>query len=182
MRKQNAITLALTILVVLTPLLAQGQNEPTPADMYRWDKSLISFYDVVIIASIFASAVAGLTSSFLFGRRYWWATRPIKRIVVAGATVWLVAVFLIVMSNLFVSYDLFPGVSSSYTQNLGNVTFVSDGILNGLINAGVAAGDWTQILTVVALIFLGAALGSLVAILISRLYLNWRGIYARLSN
>jgi len=167
--------LSLAILLLATGALGQGL--PRRTECLQWDQAYAQAAALGIGGAAILSLVLGLTIGFLFGRQFWWAASPRKRIGLAGAVAFALMNFVVVIwpRALPLGRFFYASVDPRY-PDCQTMSFGAPGLLGGLIGQGVAAyGQWQAI----SLLLLGATgFGTLVAWVVSEGLVRNRGLEA----
>lgn len=163
-------------------LLAQVNDQPVPtkAEMNRWDQGVISFYEILIMATALIAFIACIIVPIL-GKRFWWATRPNVRILIVSALVIILLEILIWNMPFLIESDLIQGASPRYIQFIQDVAFQGSGLFGGMFNPGVPAVAWSQLVTVAILVFFAVTVGAIAAYIVLRIIRRIRGLPSEMN-
>lgn len=168
---------AITLFLFLLAAQVMAQGPPRRTECLQWDQA----YGQAVLGGVGGTAVfavvAGLTIGFAFGRQFWFGASPRTRVWVAGGTVFVLAVFLIVAWPRMLPLGKFPyaSVDPRYAD-CQTIAFGAPGILHGWIGEGVAA--YAQWLVITLLLAGSSGFGTLVAWILSEAILRGRGLEA----
>ncbi|MEO8382838.1 MAG: hypothetical protein ABI779_24485 [Acidobacteriota bacterium] len=156
--------------------LVYGQVLPRRTECFQWDQAYGQMVLFSVIGAAITATVLGLTIGLLFGRHFWWAASPRKRIWVAALlVVYPLAEFIVVLWPRIFGFGrlLFSSIDARYADCQA-MAFSAPGLLGGIIGQGVAAyGQWQ----VISALLLGAcAVGGLLAWILSELFVRALGL------
>lgn len=167
---------ALSVLFVAALDLA-AQSPPRRTECLQWDQA---YAQMVTLGIAFAALIAlafSIGIGFVFGRRFWFATRARRRIWIGGGFAFLLAEFLIVAWPRILPLGKFPyaSIDPRYPA-CQTISFGATGLLGGAVGQGVAAyAQWEAI----SLLLGGAVLaGTLIAFIFSEALVKSGGLEA----
>jgi hypothetical protein len=163
------------LILIATDAAAQGL--PRRTECLQWDQAYAQTVMLGIGGAAILAAVLGITTGFLFGRQFWFATSPRARIAIAGGIAFALVEFCIVVwpRVLPLGKLLYASVDAQYPA-CQTMTFGAAGLMGGVIGPGVAAYAQWQAITM--LLAGAAAVGTLVAWIFSELIVKNRGLEA----
>ena len=163
---KRLLGILIIILFLISNTLAQPAS-PTRTDCKQWDDAFLALFEYALwgtlLVTFFVSLLAGA-----IGKYFWLFTAPRMRIIVMTVAVLMMVILGVALGPWVVGLGhlWFGGVDPRYFD-CETVAFSGDGLLGGMIGAGVAAIAQWPIMTL-ALAF-AAMMGGLIAWITSEL-------------